>query len=92
MDKFLEGIGNFIITIINYLIAGVGIVLGWILSLFPKSPFSEPVAAPESVNLGWLSWLIPFPTMIKHTLLLCTAILAYYAIRVLARWIKVVKS
>jgi len=89
---FLEAIGDFIITILNYLIAGIGIVLGWIVSIFPDSPFSKPVTPPDLINVGWITWLLPFPTMIQHTLLLATAVLTYYGIRVLARWIKLVRS
>lgn len=89
---FLDTIGDFVITILNFLIVGIGTVLGWIVSIFPTSPFSKPVATPELINVGWLTWLLPFPTMIQHTLLLATAVLAYYGIRVLARWIKLVKS
>lgn len=89
---FLDAIGDFIITILNYLITGIGIVLGWIVSIFPNSPFQKPTETPELINLGWITWLLPFPTMIKHTLLLATAVLTYYGIRVLARWIKLVRS
>lgn len=89
---FLDTIGDFIITILNYLIAGIGIVLGWIVSIFPNSPFSKPATTPDLINVGWLTWLLPFPTMIQHTILLATAVLTYYGIRVLARWIKLVKS
>lgn len=89
---FLETIGDFIITIVNYLIAGIGIVLGWIVSLFPSSPFQKPVEVPGVVNLSWITWLLPFPTMFVHATLLAGAILTYYGIRVLARWIKVVRN
>ncbi len=89
---FLEAIGDFIITVLNYLIAGIGIVLGWIVSLFPDSPFQKPKDIPEVINLGWITWLLPFPTMILHATLLAGAILTYYGIRVLARWIKMVRN
>jgi low affinity Fe/Cu permease len=89
---FLDTVGDFIITIINFLITGVGIVLGWIVSIFPDSPFSNPATPPELINLGWITWLLPFPTMIQHTIVLATAVLTYYGIRVLARWVKLVKS
>lgn len=92
-STFLNTIGDFIITILNYLIAGIGTVLGWIISVFPNSPFQgETSTPPASINLGWITWFIPFPTMFTHALLLATAVLTYYGIRVLARWIKVVRS
>lgn len=85
-------IGDFIIEIVNYIIAGVGVVLGWIVALFPDSPFPEPAEPPEMVNLGWITWLIDFPTMVVHTFYLTLAIGLYYAIRVLARWIKLARG
>lgn len=87
----MEHIANFIVDIVNYLIVGVSTVLGWIAYLFPKTPFSAP-DVPDSVNLGYITYFLPFPTMLLHALVLCGAILTYYAIRVLARWIKMVRS
>lgn len=83
---------DFIVGTINYLIAGVGIVLGWIIGIFPDSPFSEPAAPPASINLGWITWLIDFPVMIIHASALTACIIVYYAIRVLGRWIKIVRE
>jgi len=85
-------IGDFLVELINYIIEGVGVVLGWIIDLFPDSPFANPVSPPEIVNLGWITWLIDFPTMIVHAFYLASAILVYYSIRVLARWIKIARG
>lgn len=92
ISDILDGFANILVTLFNYLITGVGIVLGWIVQLFPDSPFSEPSAPPDLVNLGWITWLIPFPDMILDTFYLAGAILTYYSYRVLARWIKLVRS
>lgn len=96
MEEFfttiLNGLGDFFITIINFLLTGVSIVLGWIVALFPDSPFKEPAGVPEGVQLGWLAWFFPFTTAIAHTALLAAAILTYYAYRVLARWIKLARG
>lgn len=83
---------NFFIRFINYLIAGIGEVFSWAIALLPDSPFSVPASPPGSINLGWLSWFIPFPTMIAHVILLVTAIGIYYAIRVVMRWVKVARG
>lgn len=91
-STILNGLADFFITIINFLITGVATVLGWIVALFPNSPFKEPVNPPEGVMLGWLAWFFPFTTAIAHTALLATAILTYYAYRVLARWIKLARG
>lgn len=87
----MDAIANFIIDIINYLIVGVSTVLGWLSYLFPKTPF-KATSAPDSVDLGHITYFLPFPTMLLHAAFLCVAILGYYGIRVLARWIKMVKN
>lgn len=92
MDSILKYLGDFIITIINYLLNGINIVLGWIINLFPDSPFSQPLQIPEGVQLGWIAWFFPFKAALIHASLLATAILTYYAYRVLARWIKLAKG
>lgn len=88
----MEWLSDFFIDLINYLITGVGVVLGWIIGFFPNSPFAEPAAPPASINLGFITWLIDFPTMILHAIGLAGAILVFYSIRVLARWIKLIRS
>lgn len=84
--------GDFLIDIVNYLIAGVGTVLGWILNLFPDSPFSTPSAPSNDIVLSYIAWVIPFNQMFIHFVFILEAILAFYLIRVLARWIKVVRD
>jgi len=84
--------GYFIIDLINLLIKGLGVVLTWILSLFPESPFSTPSTPPGMVNLGWITWIFDFPTWIVHLTAITVAIATYYAIRVIARWVKVARG
>lgn len=83
---------NFFIKLVNYLISGVGAALTWVIGLLPDSPFSSPAAPPGAVNLGYVTWLIPFPTMMAHMLVLLGAIAIYYIIRVAARWVKVARG
>lgn len=77
---------------VNWIIKNLGLLLELIFLLLPSSPFSSPAAAPDSVNLGWVTWLLDFPTWITHMALLLTAFYVYYGIRVLARWAKVSKN
>lgn len=79
---------DFFIKLINYIIAGVGAGLTWILALLPMSPFSEPLAPPGLINLGWITWLLDFPTWIKITGGVLIAIAIWYGIRIAARWLK----
>lgn len=82
--------GMFFTSAVNWLIEGVGAALLMIINLFPDSPFSAPLAPPSSLNLGYVTWLLDFPTWLSHLSVLLTAIITYYSIRVLARWLKVV--
>lgn len=88
----MSSLGEFFIELINAIIAGLGLVIGGLFAIFPDSPFKEPMLPPSNVNLGWITWLFDFPTWIQHFALILTAIGTYYVIRVIARWVKVVRS
>lgn len=78
---------------INFLIDSVAGAIDWVLGLFPRSPFQNMNSSkPEIINLGHITWFIPFSTMILHFSVLATAIGAYYTYRIVARWLKVVRS
>lgn len=83
---------NFFIRLINYFIVGVGASFSWVLSLLPNSPFGSPATKPNAIDLGYVTWIIPFPTMISHLAVLIGAILGWYTIRVAARWLKVARD
>lgn len=58
-------------------------------SVFPLSPFAEPIAKLASMPfLGYLNWFIPFGSMLKIASLWLVAIGLYYAYMVIARWVK----
>lgn len=83
---------DFFVKLINYIIAGVGSAFAWVIGLLPDSPFSSPAGPPGVVDLGYVTWLLPFPTMMAHMLVLLGAIAIYYVIRVAARWIKIARG
>lgn len=84
---------DILIEFFNLVIEGIAVVISWVLNLFPDSPTQEWVnAKPDGINLGWLTWFIPFPTMLLHLVVLLTAIGIYYIYRLIGRWIKVVRS
>lgn len=77
----------------NWIIEGIAAALSWLLDLMPDSPvngFSNDT--PVGVVLGHITWFIPFPTMLLHFSLILSAIIVYYAFRVVGRWIKLVRS
>lgn len=85
MDLFID--------FLNWLLDGLAEGLTWIVKILPKSPFSDwGTAAPTEIELGYITWLIPFPTMILHFAGLVAVIGIYYLYRVAARWLKVVRG
>ena len=85
MDVFTE--------FLNWLIGGAADCISWVVGLLPQSPTADWVHnKPELVTLGYITWFIPFPTMILHFAAILTAIGAYYIYRVIARWLKVVRG
>lgn len=86
MDALIGYLTDFVNILIDLLVTIVNAIL-WI---FPDSPFASPTTAPDTVNLGYITWVLDFPTWVLHLTLLCTAIILYYGLRILARWIKLV--
>ena len=82
-----------LIDFFNLVIESIGSAIAWILDLFPLSPFTQlNTDKPEIINLGHITWFIPFPTIIIHFTIFLTAVGFYYMYRVIARWLKVVRS
>lgn len=81
--------GAWFASAVNWLINGIGAALLWVINLLPDSPFASPSAPPSSLNLGYVTWILDFPTWLSHLAVLLTAIITFYSIRVAARWLKV---
>ena len=61
-----------------------------LLSLFPLSPFTPVIEELSSLPfLGYINWFLPVGDFIKMGTLWLTAIGAYYAWSVIARWVKI---
>lgn len=63
-----------------------------VLSLLPKSPFTDFIASwsPGSQYIGWLNWFLPVGTLLTITGVWLAAVTAFYLISIVARWIKVI--
>ena len=84
---------NIFIDLFNWMISGMAETVEWLANLLPTSPTSEWVNnKPESLVLGHITWFIPFPTMLLHFTGILSAIGVYYIYRIIARWLKVVRS
>lgn len=85
--------GGIFIDVINWFFKALGAVFSWLFGLLPDSPFksfrNDP---PEGLNIGWITWFIPFPTMLAHFVIFLGVLATYYVVRVAARWAKVVRS
>lgn len=63
--------------------------LALLLSLFPLSPFTSVIEELSALPyLGYINWFVPIGDFIKIGTLWITAIGAYYAWSVIARWVK----
>ena len=63
--------------------------LSALLSLFPVSPFLPVIRELSALPyLGYINWFVPVGTFVKIGSLWISAILAYYAWSVIARWVK----
>lgn len=63
--------------------------LGVVLSLFPVSPFLPAIRELSALPyLGYINWFVPIGDFLKIGTLWITAIAAYYAWSVIARWVK----
>ncbi|KAB7663026.1 hypothetical protein [Bacillus sp. B1-b2] len=79
--------------VINWFFEQLGVILEGIFSILPDSPFLKMSAeTPDLVEMGYITWLIPFPTMILHTGLFLVAVGVYYGFRIVARWLKLVRG
>lgn len=79
--------------VFDWIITGLSVVLGWVISILPDSPISEfNQATPSNVVLGHITWFIPFPTMLLHFTVILSCIAIYYIYRVIARWLKLVRG
>jgi hypothetical protein len=82
--------GNFFIKILNFIIAGIGGAIGWVVNLLPNSPFTSIDNSSVGEYLSSLSWIIPFSQIIAIGEAWLTVIIAYYIYSVIMRWIKVI--
>lgn len=77
------------IELFNGLISGLGAVVGGILSILPSSPFTFVSNIDNSV-LTALNWIIPISSIVAHLELYLLAVIVYYGLRIVLRWVKVV--
>lgn len=82
--------GNFFITLINFIISALGTILNAMFSVLPNSPFTTFNNSSVSNYLGGLAWIIPFDGIISVCELWLSAILVYYGYQIVMRWLKAI--
>ncbi len=79
------------IGVINSVINSIAKVIGFFLNLLPNSPFVWELDF-DGTFFRFISWLIPIQAIVTVLYLYCTAVVTYYCVRVVLRWIKAVGS
>lgn len=75
---------------INGFIKALGAVIGTLLGLLPNTPFSWSLGG-LGTFWGYVTVFIPIPEMITEMGLYVVAVLAYYAIRLILRFSKMIE-
>lgn len=79
--------GNILIQFVNKMISLIGSAVTAVLSLLPSSPFTF-VQSIDSEWLNAINWIFPVGTIVSHLEAFCLAVVVYYGLRVLLRWVK----
>jgi len=77
---------------LNFLIDLFVDIATYCLGILPESPFIEMAIEPLDWGpLGkYVGFFFDIPTMVKHMAMITAACLAYYIVRQLLRWIKMI--
>lgn len=79
------------IGIFNALISKLGLILSALLLVLPDSPFNYVV----NLQSSWvqaINYILPISEAVAHLEAYVTAVLVYYCLRVMLRWIKAVEG
>lgn len=82
--------GNYIISILNYIIAGLGTALQAVILLLPESPFGLITSNLPDIIFN-VEWLFPVTEMLATLQAWVAAILVYYGYQVVLRWVKAIE-
>ncbi len=74
-------------NIINGMIEDIGTACDDIIAFLPASPFHWNMAL-DNNWLAWINYLFPVQEALTHISTYATAVIVYYGIRIVLRWIK----
>jgi hypothetical protein len=75
------------VTIINALISKVGSALQWVILLLPQSPFNFTYNI-DNKFIKQINYILPFSQAVAHLETVITAVVIYYGLRVILKWVK----
>lgn len=79
---------DILIDFVNFLISELGNLGQALVRLLPSSPL-QWTAVVDSEILSWVNWLIPIGEMVVIGEMWLIAILGWYIIRPILKWIKI---
>lgn len=91
MQAILSGLGNFLISVGNHIISGLGLVVSVILQLLPDSPFLFLMDSPVGQYASYINWILPIRECIATLELWISAIIVYYCYQAVLRWAKAIE-
>lgn len=82
---------NGIISMLNSVIKGFGVLISFISDLLPTSPFSTIDLSSIEKYIGYLNYCVPVGKIVQILVVWCSCIGLYYLYQIALRWIKVVE-
>ena len=83
--------GDFVISVLNYIISAIGGAISFLIGFLPKSPFHYlEVNSVVNKYLGYLNWIVPINYIVTFLEVWLIAIGVFYIYQVFARWVKVI--
>lgn len=83
--------GAFFINLLNAIIKAIGLVFSWVLGILPNSPFVAISNTGVEEFMTSLNWLIPISSMLAILEAWLVAVLGYYIVQAILRWVKAIE-
>ncbi len=75
------------VNIINAIISKLGSALQALLMILPQSPF-DYVLEVDNKFVQNINYILPLPQVVAHITAMVQAVIIYYGIRIVLKWIK----
>lgn len=86
-----EGWGSWFNALWNTFCDSLETLGEYLINLLPDSPFTELSNSDVSGYMSWLNWLVPVEQIVGIMEAWVTAILVYYLIVTILRWVKAIQ-